>query len=271
MLADIRKFFFYQKYRWSPADFANLQTWIYATMAGMGEGAFGSSVLSGLRVLPSSGMQVTVDTGIAVNDSGRLLYLPTQATPTIGSPVGNPARSLIVLRPVETQSDFFPQPTAPSNSVPLYEKQEYELVVLNGTPSATPVYPATQAGDVIVGAFKLNSGHSTIVRGDIDLGMIERPRKKKSKILEVRDDYDVLDTDEIIEANFATTAGVIQLPPAGDVEGLHVSVIKTDPSSNVCTVSGNGAEVISGQNAIELDTQWQAIKLYSTGQAWRIL
>lgn len=269
--SDLRKFFFYQKYIWNPEDFENMETWMYGSIEGLAEGAHGGAVLSGLRVLPSSGLTVNIDPGIACSPLGRIVVQAAAAQATLGSPAGNPARSLVVLRPKLTEATDIPEPLNPSNMVPLHEKLEHDIVVINGTPAASPVYPATQSGDIVLMGFRLNASHSTIVRADLDLGVVSRRRKRVHKINKVSQSYSVTGTDEIIEADFSSASGVLQLPAAGDSEGTVVHMVKTDSSSNVVAVSGNGAEEISGQNRIDLDSQWQSVTVYCDGLAWRQL
>lgn len=270
--SDIKKFHFYPEYIWSADDFDNLQDWIYKSFQGAFEGDLGGAVLKGLRVLPGGGLNVTIDPGIAVSQTGKLMVLDTQQVASITAASGNPTKNLIVMRPVQTDMDLIPEPLNPGNNVPLHQKQTFQIVVLNGTPAANPSYPATSADDTVLMGVKLIVGQTVIARSDLDLSVVGRPRKKPMHIKAAASGV-TLDPsiDDVIEYDASSASGIVQLPPAGDVEGLRASVIKVDSSSNQVAVSGNGAELISGQNVITLDSQWDRINFYSNGQAWRIL
>lgn len=264
---DLRKFYFYQAYVWSPTDFENFESYVWGAIEGLMEGAFGAAVLKGLRPRAGGGMTLLVDAGVACNDSGRIVGVASQLNTTIASPVGNPARTLVVLRPKSTDATFIPEPTAPSNSVPLHEKLEYDLIVLNGTPAATPAYPAKLTGDIIVAGLKLTAAHATITEADLDFGVIDRPRKRKNRVAIKTGSYDLVEADNIIEADFSAASGVIGLLPAADVEGQQFTIVKVDSSANVCKVAGD--EQISGQDDVDLDTQWQVLTVYSNGIEYR--
>jgi hypothetical protein len=214
-------------------------------------------------------MTLLVNSGIGVNTNGRLVVVDSQLNTTVQSPVGNPARTLVVLRPKETDGSNIPLPTNPGIDVPLHKFLSYDLIVLNGTPAASPVYPSKQAGDIIVCGLKLSAGHATIVEADFDLGVVDRPRKRSNKPRTITASDSLALDDDIIEVDFSAASGVLQLPPAASAEGMKYTIIKVDDSGNDLAVSGNGAETISGQNAMVLDTQWQAITIYANRTSWR--
>lgn len=269
--SDLRQFYFYQKYVWSPTDFDNFQAWVRGGFEGLGEGAFGDAVLSGLRPSGGGGMTILVNAGIGVNANGRLVVVDSQLNTTVASPVGNPARTLVVLRPTETDGSDIPEPLNPSNQVPLHKFMGYDLIVIDGTPAVTPSYPSKQAGDIIVAGLRLSAGHTTITEADLDWGVVDRPRKRKNKIFKESSSFSVdPEAVDIYELDFASASGVAQLPAASGYEGLSVSFVKIDSSSNELAVSGQGAEVISGQSAQILDTQWQTLEIYSNGTTWRV-
>lgn len=264
-LSDLKIFQWYQKYIVKAADLTNVVTWLRGMSEGTFEGLTGAAILKGLKVTPSSGLTVNVEAGIAVDPNGRIIVIDA-ATATFASPVGNPAKSLLVARPKLTDTTLIPEPINPTNSVYLYKKFEYDLVIINGTPASTPSYPATQANDVILMGVKLTAGHSTIAVSDLDFGKVDRPRKKSHKVLEITSSLTMTGDEEIIEANFSGASGVITPPAALDVVGKSFTIMKTDSSSNNVAVSGAS---ISGQNPVILDTQWQSITIYSNGSSYR--
>lgn len=269
-ISDLRKFYFYQLYTWDPEDFENFETYLWGAVEGLLEGGFGASILKGLRPRAGGGLNLLVDSGIAVNESGKLVVQTAQQSIAVPAPVGNPCRSLVILRPKTTDATMIPLPTNPSLSVPLHEKLEYDLLILSGTASPTPVYPTALAGDIVVVGLKLSAGHTTLTESDFDWSVVSRPRKRKQKIKEVTSgSYTPSTGDDMIELNLASASGMVQLPPAADFECEKITVVRVDASANFGTVSGYGAELISGQNSIELDTQWQTLTLYSNGLSWR--
>lgn len=267
--SDIRKFNFYPKYIWSANDFSFFQQWEFDSIRGSMFAAFGSSVLQGLLGSPGGGLNVQVSAGLAVNSDGRLLNLLNTTSVALASPSGNPARSLVVLRPVDTPMTNIPEPLNPANNVPLHVKQEATLVVINGNPAANPVYPAIQAGDVIVAALKLSSGHATIVAADFDWAGVDIPRKRR-KSVSIDLNSRTLDTDdEIVEGNCAASGLTFTLPPAASVPGQEFSFVKTDSTANSMSIAST--DQISGQASQDIDDQWGTLKVYSNGFSYRVV
>lgn len=266
--ADIRDFYFYFKYLWAPADFENLQKWLRASIEGTAEGAYGAAILSGLNPTAGGGLNVDIDSGLAVNYKGRLLVLAAPGSGTFASPVGNPAWSLLVLRPSETNTNLIPEPQNPSNNVPLHLQFGASLVVINGTPSVTPSYPATQAGDVIVAGVKLTAGQVTILQSDIDRTPINTRLKTPKAVTVKTANYTVVETDQHLDFDCTSGNLVATMPDPSDVPGQDFTIVKTDSSVNTLTVNGTS---MSGQSSILLEDQWQTITLRSIGTAYRVI
>lgn len=267
--SDLRRFFFYQDYIWTPADFTNFQNWTWGAFQTVFEG-FGPAVVKGLRPSPSGGLSVTFSSGIAIGGVGQSLYAPTALTANIPSPGLSAQNSLVILRPTSTNGTIIPTPDNPSIPVPLHEFESFDLLVLSKAPSFQNDYPATQAGDVVLIGVQLPPSASVINQSNLDYGVVSLFRKRPSTIKVITSGYTAVPTmDDIIEANFATASGVVQLPPAADAAGYSVTVIKVDASANQVAVSGNNAETINGSNVASLGTQFDAMNLYSNGLAWR--
>lgn len=268
---SIREFYFYFKYLWSPEDFENMQDWLQDEFRGIAEGAFGGSILSGLQASPGGGMTVDISAGLAVSPSGRLIVVPTTQNATVASPSGNPAKTLIVLRPTSTDTESIPEPVNPSNNVNLHAAHGYQVVVINGTPAASPSYPSTQADDVVLMGLELDASHATIVVGDFDRSPIDLPRRKRVPYRQVLASYTIVEDDEHIDVDAAASGPTILLPSAQSVPGLDFHVMKVDSGSNTVAVSGQGGDLISGQSSYELTDQWMGATFRSTGTAWRVL
>lgn len=163
---------FYRRYLWTDTDFSKWQTGMVQYAQGIMDGLFHGACLQGLGYLANTGLNVQVDGGIAVGPTGQLLVLPATgsygATANFASPVANPARSLVVIRPNITQSNYITRPTNPFDSVPLQQIQGANVVVIDGTPAAQPAYPATQPGDVVLFGVRLAAGAATFASTDLD-------------------------------------------------------------------------------------------------------
>lgn len=268
-LSDIRDFYYYTKYLWSAGDFTNFQTWIKARIEGFGEGFSGGGILSGLRCTPGGGLNVSVPAGIGLSPSGKLLVSDATALAAVASPVGNPAWSLIVLRPTNTDLTLIPEPLNPANNVPLHKKTSYTLTVLNGTPAVSPSYPTPDADDLVIMGVKLTAGHVTIASTDLDPTPVNFPRPRRKAIAQKSVSYNLTERDEIVEMNCTGGTRVALLPIASTVPNQEFLIRKTDSSANVCTVSGT--EPIDGVTSIDLEDQYQSVKVYSNGLTYGVI
>lgn len=269
--SDLRRFYFYQEYVWAPADFANLQTWIYGSMQSIFEGAFGAAVLKGLDPTVAGGMILNIAAGVACGDSGEVIVSNSALNPTIPLPGASAQNSIVVLRPTSVDSGNIPLPTDQSQNVPLYSIRGFTMLVLSKIPAFKNDYPTKQTGDVIVAGVQLQAGVTSIVQSNLDLGIIDRPAKKPLRVKTVTNGITLNPSkDHIHEIDFSAASGVIQMPSASLFPGHEVEVIRIDSSSNEAGVSGFNAELISGQNYLTV-TQWDHLKMYSNGAAWRII
>lgn len=267
---EIKDFYFYQEYLWTPEDFENLQLWLKAQFQALAEGAFGAAILGGCEPTCPGGMFVDVAPGIGSNYLGRPLIHKEAGQATLASDVSNPRRSLIVLRSVDTDEDDIVEPTNPPTQVPLHKLLSYSLTVIAGTPGVNPTYPAKQAGDVIVCGVKLAAGQTNIAQSDIDFSQTERPRTRSHKVRVVTADYTVAQDDEIIEADCAASGITVTLPVSQSYPGKEVRIVKIDSSSNSMFVEGTGGEEISGLSEVEIDTPFDSLRVYANGiDAWR--
>lgn len=267
--SDIKQFYFYHNYLWTETDFGDLQDWIFETIGGIAEGAFGAAVLQGFDVTPSTGMIVTVADGVASNSNGRLLVGASLANQTFATPAGNPAWSLLVARPVDTDEDDITNPEDPSGpDVPLHKKIGMSLVVLNGTPAGSPAYPSIVAGDVIIAAVKLTSGQTTLTTANFDYNKIDRPRRRLNKIKTITASETLSVLDEVIEVNATGGAVTVTLPNVFSARARKYTVVKIDSSANAVTVASG--DLISGQSTQVIDDQWGSLKVYSNSTSWRV-
>jgi hypothetical protein len=179
----------------------------------------------------------------------------------------------LVLRPKETPTQYIPSPTGGPN-VPLHNKFEYDLLVLGGTPSATPVYPSVGVNDIVLMGFYIPAAAVSVSVGDFEVTMRAAPKKHRRKIREVSADYSAASgegEEDVIEFDASAASGVVTLPPASVMLGREVTIMKVDSTANEVQIVGNGGELMSGQSSVVLDAEWQSVKMYAHKSSWRIL
>lgn len=177
--SQIKLYHFYRRYRWTAEDFLGWQTGMVDLARGMFEGLTGASVLKGFEC-SASGLQVTVASGIAAGPSGFLNVVTSVNVLTMTAPSTNPVRNLIVARPNLVDGDYISSPTSPFSSVPLTQQQNSQIVVVSGTQSTTPSYPAVQPNDVILVGVRLQAGQSSIAASDLDFEVRDIPGKNSN-------------------------------------------------------------------------------------------
>lgn len=268
MAADIRQFNFYDQYLWQAADFTNFQSWLQQTTAGIAQGAFCKAVLSGLDVVPSGGMNVNVAAGIAVNNVGRLMMSDSQVLALTSDP-SNAVWALVVLRPVNTDMDLIPEPLSPLTMVPLDTKLGYQLLVLQGTPSGSPAYPATNVGDVVLMGVKMTAAQSSLTYASFDFAQTDRPIPHVNKMKLLKATGALAVTDEIVEIDSTLGNVTGALPSLAQSRGRKVSFVRVNSAGNIAAVSGNGGDLIAGQAAITLDELNDSVTLYAGYTQWR--
>lgn len=64
---------------------------------------------------------------------------------------------------------------------------------------------------------------------------------------------------------------VLTLPPASENLNVDFSIKKTDSTSNLVTVSGNGTDTIDGTNTKVISVQYDSITITSDGTQWLII
>ncbi len=168
-------FNFYRRYRWTAQNFTDLQKALSDSFRGADEGAFKGAALDGLDVSINTGMQLSVSAGVAVGPTGQMLARSVSSSVTATAPSTNPVRSLVVVRPKLTSANFITRPTSPFESVPLNTLQESEVVIIQGSESATPTYPAKQANDVVLCGLFIRPGAVALAQEDLDFEARENP------------------------------------------------------------------------------------------------
>lgn len=152
-------FYWYRRYKVRAADMNNFQTALSDGPRGTSEGLLGAAVLKGGSVTPAGGMVVDISETIATAATGYLSVVNVVTALDLTPATANlPTRSLIVITAEPTDANFITSPTDPFTSVPLNSLQQAGIVLLPGTPSANPDYPAKGPNDVILCGVKLLPG-----------------------------------------------------------------------------------------------------------------
>lgn len=179
----IKQFNFYNRYLWEAADFDNFQSGFTDEYRGLAEIFAGA--YSNLEISLLTGLGFQAASGIVAGGRGRLLTLGTATSGVFTSPSGNPAKSLVVLRPTSTDVDSIPNPEDPFSTVLLHRLLGASLVIINGTPAASPSYPATVDGDAILFGVTLTASQSTLSASNFDYDIRTIPQfdlyKKNSR------------------------------------------------------------------------------------------
>lgn len=267
----INQYNFYMDYIWSPTDFANLQGWLQAEYRGIALGFTGNqaAVLQGCLCSPDGGLNVTVGSGICVDSNGRISVV-TGGTASLSSPSGNPANSLIVIRPTLTDLNQIPEPDSPLTNVPLYEGLTYSIVVINGTPGATPSYPSTQANDIVIAGLLIPAAATTITQSMFDFTQCSLSQGRRHVYNYQSSAYSVLSTDDFVDLDGTSAAFSATLPPSYTVPGQVFIFCKVD-AVNTVTVAAQGSDLISGQASWDLTDQWATLKVLSVGNGYRVV
>ncbi len=145
-------FNFYFRYKWNEVDFAEFQE----SLIGISRDALGTvlgpALLSGGVVSAGTGLSVTIQPYVAIGEDGYLHALNTTtsnlALTTAHATLAR--KDLIVARKNLVDSDNITRPTSPFDTVPLKVLQETHVVVIAGTPNASPAYPAKLDNDVVL-------------------------------------------------------------------------------------------------------------------------
>lgn len=266
----INNYYFYTKYIWLAADFAAFQSNLLAQVALLGGG--NAQIISGLLVTPGGGLNVNVAPGVCMNSSGYAMYIPTQQTVAVASPVGNPAISLVVARPLLVDNTLITNPTNPLVNVPLLQQQSFQIVVLNGTPGATPVAPTPGANDVVLGELSLTASIATITGTNFLYDLVNRAIKQSRRITPINysnSPYICTGREDVVECDCTSGAVQVTMVAASGVPGQTTTFIKIDNSANSMVISS--ASLISGQSSQSFDDQWSIGNIYSSGLSYRML
>jgi len=82
------------------------------------------------------------------------------------------------------------------------------------------------------------------------------------------DNYTALISDDVILMN-NTTNKTVTLPAASGNTGLTFEIVKIDGTSGISvTIDGNASETIDGALTIDLDRQFQSVRIVSDGSNW---
>lgn len=263
-------FNFFKRYKWTAQNFTDFQTMLLEWANTGRQGLHGAACVKGLQIVPVSGMTVTVKAGIGITPAGKVLVLATDTNVTLSAPSGNPNRTYLVLRTLQTDANLITRPTTPFDTVALNEIMSAQVVEIDGAPGASPVYPALGADDLVLMGFKLTNGQVTIVYAT-HCDVTQRNvwvRNRHAQITQVAGSYTVVEGDEVIEIDATTGAAAGNLPAANTACGRLLTFVKVDTSANAVSPTGAGSDLVCGAASIPLIKQFDFITLYCNGVGW---
>ena len=161
----------YFRYKVNADDMTNLESLAISNAAGMMEGLLSGAAVYGLQASPIGSMNVGVNAGIAIGATGYLHVLSSSATASFTTPSSLPVRSLIVARPLLTNTEYITDPTDPFSMVPLKTELGSEILVLAGAEATAPTYPATEPNDVVIVGVATRPGQTSIADVDLDFSV----------------------------------------------------------------------------------------------------
>lgn len=159
MISTVNLFNFYRRYRWKDEDFEELQESLYQYPLSLLSALANKAVLSGLAYSSDTGLDVSFSNGVAINEDGKLLVIDDDNNEDVT--VTPSVNSLIVIRPVTTNTEAITRPVSPFDTVYLKSSQTAVVVAIAGTAG---VYPSAAAGDVIL--FGVTADGSSITAVD---------------------------------------------------------------------------------------------------------
>ena len=133
-------FYWYRRYKVRAADMTAFQQAMVESVRGLGEGAFGASVLRGFDVSIGSGLLLDIGPGIAQAASGFLQVLSSSGAVDATSATGGlPTRSLVVARATPVDANFICFPASTRASTGRRRSMKSRLVICSvGSPMPLP-------------------------------------------------------------------------------------------------------------------------------------
>lgn len=184
-------FYFYQNYLWTAGDFDTFQASLVNLARGTFEGLTGQAIYQGGTCsISPTGLNTPVDSLIACGPTGNLMVVSSVTNIVHTAPITNPQKNLVVVRPSLSNTNNITNPNSPFQLVPLNQVQGAQVVLIAGTPAASPAYPATLANDVILWGVTVQPGQTSFtVPRDLDLEVRDIVGKN-SKITQDTGKYD---------------------------------------------------------------------------------
>jgi len=155
-----------------------------------------------------------------------------------------------------------------SASVVQWTVDNYSIFNEGGIPAARI------ATDAVTTAKILDSNVTTAKIADSNVTrakLASGARAKGSVTASKTSAYTATSSDDVIPCD-ATSAGfTVTLPAAASSTGMEVVIVKTDASTNLVTIDGNGSETIGGATTTALATRYESIKIVCDGSNWQIV
>lgn len=153
-------------------DVTEWQNWTEDALKTTMKTIYTSGVATGLNVIAASGMTVNLNTGYAFDSNFDYVNVSSQQTINISAAnISNPRKDLIAIKfKRATQDNADTTNKYGMGTSYLYSQNSldsFEIVVVTGTPAASPTVPSTPAGTMPIAAIHIGAGATSISAGNI--------------------------------------------------------------------------------------------------------
>ena len=94
------------------------------------------------------------------------------------------------------------------------------------------------------------------------------PFGEKRTVTDVRANYTVLTTDDLVQVDCSSAPITVTLPAASSANGYGFDIEKTDTSKNMLIISPNGTDKIRGNSSVRFNQTGRRISIVSDGTEW---
>ena len=203
----------------------------------------------------------------------RLLYLASNTNVTHAAADGAQNRIDIICAKADrddslSESRNYKDPGSgaiTSQTMVVQTDWEATLLVVAGTPGASPAVPSTPAGyiklaEVLVVAATGIAGPG----GYTDKRSVFKKASSQKAVTVKTAAYTIGAEDECVVGNMTGGAFAFLLPSPGSFEGREITVAKSDSSSNALTLTGT----VNGEVNPTIDTQHTVLTMIALGGVW---
>jgi hypothetical protein len=153
-------------------DANDMQNWSESALKNTMASIYSSGIVSGLNVVTKTGLQLTVNLGTAFNSNYDFINVTANQTVTLAAAnATNPRYDKIVISYSSSTTDNVDTTNIYGMGTSYIYSQNkldsFQIQVVQGTPAASPVVPATPAGSLALAQVLVPAAASSIVTGNI--------------------------------------------------------------------------------------------------------